>query len=150
MPVEKTLGTITVVVLRSFCIVEPRFGSWVLENAFNFDSVFESGFERHKLPTTSLNCVGESGGRLSTIDLSEPHHFFCPRVEFCSRLLPARDCYRVTDQSRRSKLHDALLDRSRWLEPLQENILHAGQHFCRYASGELLQGRHYTSRKFLG
>ena len=63
MPVEKTLGTITVEDLRSFWL-EPRFVSRVLENAFNFDKVFESVFERHKLPTATLNCLTEGGGRL--------------------------------------------------------------------------------------
>ena len=59
------------------------------------------------------------------------------------RVVPARDCYRVTgDLSRGSKLPYAGLDSSRWLKFFQENILEVGQYFCRTAPSELLQGRY--------
>ena len=53
--------------------------------------------------------------------------------------VPARDYYWVAGElSRRNKLPNAFLDRSRWLEPLYKNILQGGQHFHRSALNELL------------
>jgi hypothetical protein len=54
--------------------------------------------------------------------------------------IPDRSGDRVIGElSRRNELRNAFLDRYRWLEPLQENILQNGEHFCRPAPSELLQ-----------
>ena len=65
--------------------------------------------------------------------------------------IPVRNGDEVTGElSRVSELPNIFLESSRWLEPLHENILQAGQHFCNSAPNELLQGGRNTWRKFLG
>src|SRR6266446_6922486 len=62
--------------------------------------------------------------------------------------IPVRNGDRVTGElSRGNELPNVFLERSRWLEPLHENILQAGQYFC---PNNFLQGSHDTWRKVLG
>ena len=49
--------------------------------------------------------------------------------------------------SRGNKLLNAFLERSRWLKPIHEDILQAGQHFC---PNDFLQGGHDTWCEVLG
>ena len=66
---------------------------------------------------------------------------------------PGRNTYRVIgDLSRGNELSNAFLDsiRSQRVEPLQENVLQGGQHVCRPALNELLEGRCDTRCKVLG
>jgi hypothetical protein len=52
--------------------------------------------------------------------------------------------------SRGKELPNVFLEKSRWLEPLNENIPQAGQHFCYSVPDELLQGGRDNWRKFPG
>jgi hypothetical protein len=48
------------------------------------------------------------------------------------------------------ELPNVFLERPHWLEPLNENILQAGQHFCYSSPNELSQGGGNTWRKLFG
>ena len=65
--------------------------------------------------------------------------------------LPVRNGDDVTGElSRVNKLPNVFLESSRWVEPIHEDILQAGQHFCYSASNELLQDGRDTWCRFLG
>src|SRR5258708_1984225 len=65
--------------------------------------------------------------------------------------VPGRDDNRVIGElSARNEPPNAFLDRFRWLEPLQENILKDGQHCCHSTLSELLQSGRDTWPKFFG
>src|SRR6266849_3471475 len=69
----------------------------------------------------------------------------------CHSTDPDRNGDRMTGElSRGNEMPDVFLQRSRWLEPLHENILQAGQHFHYSAPNELLQGTRDIWHKFLG
>ena len=64
--------------------------------------------------------------------------------------VPVRNRYWMTsEQSCTKELFYALIEGSRRLEPLQENILQSGQSFCRSSTDNFLQGRRNTRYKFL-
>ncbi len=86
----------------------------------------------------------EDRGHLSIIDLLRSSH----QLEGS---LPDRNGDRVAGVlSCSNELPNVFLERSRWLGPLHENILQAGQHLCYSAPNELLQGGRDTWRKCLG
>ncbi len=82
----------------------------------------------------------ENRGHQSIIEYRQPASYLA--------CMPDRNGDRMTGElSRGNELPNVFLERSRWLRPLHENILQAGQHLC---PNDFLQGGRDTWGKVLG